>query len=350
MRGNGFDRDDVPVKLTGDFSSTVRVVEVDDHDQPIGAPVPSQVDFRRDLTFIMSGHTPADGARLYYVYLGEREPPDESKARNRSKPAEESAPAEPAPLVAVRDGVMHQGQESVVINTPGGVYYYHKQGGGFASMIDQEGHDWINYRPEDAGGGERGIPNLGPDGLLSPGGSGCDSRLLADGPLVARIHTNCQDGAWEAEWEIYPRFARLTVIQTAHPYSFLYEGTPGGAFDPGGDYWVRADGTRASAAQSWQGRLERPRWIYFGDPSLERVLYLVHQEDDGTSDEYRPVDDATARFGFGRRGDEASLEHTPAEFTIGFAAATGHAAVTRIIDSAYRNLIISKGAIEQRGQ
>ncbi len=333
VRGNGFERFEFPVTLTGDFPSSARVVEIDEDENVIDDAIPVQIDFGRDLTFLPEGGLGAEEARLFHVYLGEGTTPDFK------------------PLLTVRDNVMHAGQESLVVNSPGGVYYYHKNGGGFASLIDRDGTDWISHRPGEGAAGEyRGIPNLiHPEGGLHPGSESCDSRLLADGPLMARLHSKCA-GGWEAKWDIYPHFARLTVLQVAHPYWFLYEGTPGGQLDLDGDYWVQADGARRPVSEEWDGRLDRPRWVYFGDQSLERVLYLVHHEDDGDYDQFYQMEGQMTVFGFGRklRCCEKSLEQTPAEFTIGFVGASDHETVSRRVNAVYHNLIVSKGEIESR--
>jgi hypothetical protein len=50
-------------------------------------------------------------------------------------------------VVDLDNHIMHQGQRSYQIKTPGGTYMYHRKGAGFASMIDREGNDWISYRP-----------------------------------------------------------------------------------------------------------------------------------------------------------------------------------------------------------
>jgi hypothetical protein len=81
-------------------------------------------------------------------------------------------------------------------------------------------------------------------------------------------------------WDIYPGYARLTLLKLRTPYWFLYEGTPGG--NPGGGldeeqgYCVRSDGTRTSLSERWEDPLPEPEWLYFGAGNVERVLYLVH--------------------------------------------------------------------------
>ena len=90
---------------------------------------------------------------------------------------------------------------------------------------------------------------------------------------------------WKTRWDIYPEYATMTLLKKGpEPYWILYEGTPGGEFNEN-DYWVRSDGTREImkpyhlSKNQWTGHLPSPKWVYFGDYQLERVLYYIHHED-----------------------------------------------------------------------
>ena len=54
-------------------------------------------------------------------------------------------------------------------------------------------------------------------------------------------------------WDVFPYYARLTVLEMRTPYWFLYEstpgGNPGGQLDEDGDYCVRSDGTRTPLSE-----------------------------------------------------------------------------------------------------
>ena len=81
----------------------------------------------------------------------------------------------------------YQGQPSYKIQTPSATWIYHKQGAGFASLLDPDGNDWIGYRPGGRAAGEfRGIPNLiHPGAGMHPGGELCSSEV---GGQPHRIH------------------------------------------------------------------------------------------------------------------------------------------------------------------
>ena len=334
VQAAGYERTDLPVEVTGDFSAPVRVVEIDRHGDVVDPATPFQVDAGRRLTLLLRGTTPADGYRAFQIYSGARE----TAAVN--------------PLVTAEDGVMHEGQESIRVSTQAGGYFYHKKGAGFASLIDADGNDWIGYGQEKGSAGEfRGIPNMiHPEGGFHPGADTCASELVHQGPLRVTIRSECHGGAWRCSWDIFPRFARMTVEEAAHPYWFLYEGTPGGRLDMAGDYWVTADGTKQPASREWKGKLEQPRWVYFADGALDRVLFLAQHPEDGDFDQYWPMEENMTVFGFGRelRCCDKSLTAAPARFSVGLVESREHGEVARQVHSVYRDVFVAKGAVEQR--
>ena len=135
-------------------------------------------------------------------------------------------------------------------------------------------------------------------------------------------------------------------------YWILYEGTPGGEFNID-DFWVRSDGVREALEpyfmpeSQWSGHLPSPKWVYFGDNKIDRVLYYVFHEDYGTK--YEDVlwhfgEKGMTVFGFGRGPTQAKwtqLEECPAHITIGFAEKGDFKYVEEKINSAYKSLKIS---------
>ena len=102
----------------------------------------------------------------------------------------------------------------------------------------------------------------------------------------------------------------------------------------------------------WEGKLSKPRWVYFGDSKVDRVLFLAHHVDDGTYDQFYQMDGEMTVFGFGREYKccAKSLTAAPAEFTIGFVESTEHAAIATAVEAAYQPIIVSKGPLERKGQ
>jgi hypothetical protein len=179
--------------------------------------------------------------------------------------------------------------------------------------------------------------------------------LINDGPIKATILSESDDGKMRCLWDIFPTYARLTVLKMRTPYWFLYEGTPGGKLDEDSDYCVRADkpgGSKTPASVKWDGDIApccgSAEWLYFGDG--DRVLYLIHHEDDEAVDSYWPMKSEMTVFGFGRKGLKKFMGAAPAHFTVGLCDASNHADVERVVDGAYAPLVVAVGNPEIAGE
>lgn len=330
IHSSGYARYDKPVEIELEPGiNHVRVIELDTSGSIIDDVVPFQIDRRENgraaLTFLLKGVTPADGQRCYAL-------------------VEDEVLLPVAPLIDLTDDVMHQEQASYRIATPAATYLYHKQGAGFASMFDSQGNDWLSYRPYGGSDGKyRGLPNLAhPEQVFHPGGTSCTSRVVNSGPLKVTIASESLDGKWSCTWDIFPTYARLTVLKVGHPYWFLYEGTPGGKLDEAGDYCVRSNGLRLPLSERWAEAIPAPEWICFGSARCDRVLYLAHHEADDHIDSFWPMEHNMTVFGFGRNGIEKFMTQTPSHFTIGFAEDGEFAAVQSVIASAVQALDITR--------
>jgi hypothetical protein len=305
---------------------------VDERGDVIDGDVPFQVNWAAELVFLLSGSTPAQTMRRFYLYWG--------ADQERARPAVSG--------IRLIAEVEYEGQSSYRIETPSATYLYHTLGGGFASMIDVEGNDWLSYHPWGGSDGKfRGIPNLvHPEGYFHPGGIGCTSRIVSAGFLKVEVASESNDGKWACTWSIFPQYARLTVLKIDRPYWFLYEGTPGGILDELGDYCVRSNGVRTPASERWEGAIPSPEWLYFGASNTERVLYLVHEEADDVVDSYWPMEGNMTVFGFGRLGINKFMEAALSHFVVGFAESSEFDTVSRVIDSSYQPLAVARGDIE----
>lgn len=274
----------VPLERGPGNVASLRVVELDAAGHVIDTTPWFQYDAATrgaggELTLLLKGDAESPSSRRYAVYFADD--------------GTYTAPAD-GPGIQTTPGVDHEGQESVRIATPLGTWYFHMDGAGFASLDDGSGNDWLGYRPGGGAAGDyRGIPNLVyPEGYFHPGGTGCTTRVAADGPLRVVLESECGDGAWATRWEVFRGYARLTVLRAAHPYWFLYEGTPGGTLEEDTDFYVLSDGSRFGAGEPWDADLPEPEWLYFGDPAVERVLWLAHETDDDHPDAYYPMEGA----------------------------------------------------------
>lgn len=332
--------------------NSLRVIEVNASGQVVDEAVPFQFDPDPDfeastkasgtVVFLMQGTTAATATRYFDIYF--------------DVTGGAFTPLAVTPQVTVTDNIIDEEQASFQIETASGIYYYHKQGAGFSSLVDGDGHDWINYHPGGGSAGNyRGIPNLVPPpegGYFHPGETTATSSLISQGPLKATIRSITNDNVWELLWEFYPRYTRMTVLSISETYWFLYEGTPGGGESlTSGDFVMRSDGTQTAASSSWAGDISGEEWVYFGDSDVGRSLMVVNHQNDTAPDTYYPLDGNMTVFGFGREDNSTSsfmTAHDPAYFTIGLIDETGLAAATQEIHSAYKALTVVVGQAEEQ--
>ncbi len=360
VNANGYPRADKPAEAAVNFTAllaslgqtnpvdvnSLRLIEVDADDQIIDPAVPFQFDqdaafdaatnAAGTLVFLLNGATPNNGERLYHLYF-------ETTGSSFAAPTF-------TPQITATDNVTDEGQSSFLIETAAADYYYHKDAGGFSSLVDRDGNDWINFHPTGGSAGDfRGIPNLVyPDNYFHPGFTNASSVLVNQGPLKTTIQSVSDNNLWETIWEIYPGYARLTVERIDHNYWFLYEGTPGGSLDTGSDIVVRSDGTEILAGGLWTGDIVGEEWVYFGDPVVGRSLYTINHQDDTAVDSYFPLDGQMTVFGFGRDGISSYLNQAPAQFTIGLADTTAFTQTAVSIRAAYKPLTVTTGTAVTR--
>ena len=104
----------------------------------------------------------------------------------------------------------------------------------------------------------------------------------------------------------------------------LYEGTPGGQFDID-DWWMTSEkDEKILMTVPHKGDIPNPEWIVFGDKDINRVLFLMHHEDDEYPDNFYQMNEKMTVFGFGRAGSEKFLDYVPQSFSIGFFESTNY--------------------------
>jgi hypothetical protein len=216
-------------------------------------------------------------------------------------------------------------------------YYYDIQGGGFSRIIDKEGNDWINFRmepwgsyPASAASSFRGLPNLvfqqADDGAGHPGHDKCSSQVKS-----RRIVTESQSGLWKWSWEFHDSYAILDIIKTdpERSYWFLYEGTPGGSFNPDYNYFGSNKGGPYRASYDYfKGDIYRDHfhWIYAGASNAAGTFFMIQEQGDELKDMIsylgNTVDgmdspDGMTVFGFGREKEATPLLQGSQRFIIG---------------------------------
>lgn len=378
VNADGFARQDKPAEANLNFTqlltslgksgtldtNSLRVVEVDGSNNILDAAVPFQFDQASNfnaasnaagmLTILMKATTTLNATRRYHVYF--------------DVTGKGFAPAVVTPLVTTTDNVQWQGYSSIRIQTPNGDYYYHKPGGGFASLFDANGKDWLSWNPgttpSAAAGDFRGLPNMVPDyggGFFHPGRTTATTTLISTGPLKATFRSTnnaipdplVAQGQWEILWEVFPSYTRMTVTKApaGGTYWFLYEGTPGGKLNVDSDFFTLSDGTTQLLSEKWSADIPDEEWLFFGDPSPSagNSIYLAHHQDDDKEDAYWPMDNLMTVFGFGRKskpGITAYLTDTGRKFTFGLVNSINYGDVKSVVYNAYKDLEVTVGGAE----
>lgn len=185
----------------------------------------------------------------------------------------------------------YEGRQHFVVETPKVTYYYDVKGGGFSRIIDNEGNDWISFKmnpwgeyPASAAGAFRGLPNMvfqgDDDGVGHPGHDKCKS-WIEDKKIV----TESLSGKWKWSWEFFNDHAMLQVLSTdtTRAYWFLYEGTPGGKYDPAETYFGTSHaGPEQLIFDYYKGNIHRGtfQWMYIGQHDAGNTFYMVQCQDD----------------------------------------------------------------------
>ncbi len=257
--------------------------------------------------------------------------------------------------VSVQDNVSDEGQSCFMVTTATATYYYQKAGCGFSSILDNNGDDWISYKPSGGAQGHyRGIPNMGLNAFGHPGyDKGGSTTLVSQSESKVVLESRDSDG-WEVRWEFYDDRAVMTVVNTPKAYWFLYEGTPGGRMEPSQDfYYVPAasetDGVKRLGASTRSSIDLSPEWIAFGDPQSAHMLLLAHHTDDDLPDDYYAMDGdgGMTVFGFGRDNSKADcwycMTQEPNVFTIALVESTSPAAIRDFAVAAITNGAVAAG-------
>lgn len=260
--------------------------------------------------------------------------------------------AGPAPL-KVSEVTLFGDLDCFKIETPTATYLYGKKGGGFASIVDPEGHDWVSYRPGGKAAGEyRGLPKCGQPVKYFHCGYGYGqyksdllfhTRIAFQGPDHVRLSSVTTDGTCACDWDFWPSFATLTLRKIALPsFWFLYEGTPGGVLESEQDFVLRPGGKRTSLSDPWEDRVA---WTCFCSPRSPYGLFLINHDAQAEAASYvawpyqKEPDGSFHQmtvFGWGRLGWQDPKQHQPqlrslpACFSLAFVASPQEADLSRM--------------------
>lgn len=219
------------------------------------------------------------------------------------------------------------GLEAYIISNNNATFYLEKSGGGLSSMIDKDGVDWIGFNNTKGSGwkGEyRGFPNAvhKQDGnyfhAMNASTEPSSSTVDILSPQHIRITFTSQNGKWQAQYDFLAERLDFTMAKVSQGYHYWiqYEGVPYGKMDESDFWYASVDNKKHPINESFLGDLPSPEWMAFGDEDVQRVLYLLHHEDDEFPDNYvsRPY---MTVLGFGRSEKNKYL-HKPQKFSLGF--------------------------------
>jgi hypothetical protein len=233
--------------------------------------------------------------------------------------------------------VSYVGRPHILVHTKALDYYYDARGGGFSRILDREGNDWVGFRmepwgsyPASAASSYRGLPNLvygqEDEGAGHPGHDRCSSRMEGH-----QIITESRSKKWLWSWEFHDDHAVLEILQAdpSRPYWFLYEGTPGGSYDPQNSYFGSDQGGPFPGGHDYyRGEVlwGQFRWFYAGCIAAPATFYMIQEDPDnktdmisflGNTDKGLESPDGMTVFGFGRDTGATPLLTGPGRFVIG---------------------------------
>lgn len=225
------------------------------------------------------------------------------------------------------------------VSNSNATYFIDKYSGGISSILDKKGSDWVGWKrlekekyPESAAGDYRGIPNLvfgGDDGGV--GHPGFD-KVICFKTDDNRIRARSINGKWEWQYIFFSKYIEIQILKTPSAernYWFLYEGTPGGEFNPVKQYWGTNEGLKPTKPNYNKGEEEHGKWnwVFFGHNNSNRILFLLQKKPDNLNDTFGfmgnlekgiEANDGMVVFGFGRDKKATPLINKNNIFYIGF--------------------------------
>ncbi|MEM9338652.1 MAG: fibronectin type III domain-containing protein [Bacteroidota bacterium] len=228
------------------------------------------------------------------------------------------------------------------IETTTTTYFLDKEGGGFTSLVDQDGNDWLNYNDNLGSAGKfRGIPN---SGELHPGYSGGSSHT--DAPtnvwLDSATITSSRNGE-AVEWTFFPTHVQMVVKkldQNDGKFWILYEGTPGGTIEATDSLHLSTGETYSITANHPFGKVDiinvsdraiGSEWMYVSDTAGDKSFFMA-VTNDVAADTYYLLEDNMTVMGFGRSGSSPLKKEVNTTMIMGIIESRDHTQVTNTID------------------
>jgi hypothetical protein len=174
------------------------------------------------------------------------------------------------------------------IATNKATYYLEKQNGGFSSIIDQQGTDWVQFHKSDttiqgaagAAADYRGLPNMvfqgEQNGVGHPGFDQCVSEKVNDNTIRVSSHS----GSYQFTYSFTHEHVVMDIqkADTTRKYWVLYEGPIAGKFNPSSHICITSEGYHPEQPSIFDdppimGNFE---WMCFGDEQYDIMFYVQH--------------------------------------------------------------------------
>ncbi len=222
---------------------------------------------------------------------------------------------------------------------PNSTWFIDKYSGGISSILDSDGKEWIGWKrleeekyPESAAGDYRGMPNLVYGGSDNGTGHPGFDKGMSFKENGNQIHFKSWNGKWEWQYTFFKDHVQMQLLKGAFSernYWFLYEGIPGGEFNPEQQYWGTNFGLQTQTPDYYNGEELYGfwQWVFLGHKKSDRVLFLVQKQKDdlkdtfgflGNSDAALNSEDGMVVFGFGRGKEATPLLNKRNVFYMGF--------------------------------
>lgn len=183
--------------------------------------------------------------------------------------------------------VEYKNQAHFKISTERATYYLEKMGGGFSSILDSKGTDWVQFHKSDtvlgaagAAADFRGLPNMvyqgEQNGVGHPGFDQCVSEQVNDTLIRVTSHS----GNYVFTFAFTNDYAVMNIekADTTRKYWMLYEGPIAGKFNPESHICVTNERYHPEKPSIYSdtpimGNFE---WMCFGDENYDQMFYVEH--------------------------------------------------------------------------
>jgi len=235
--------------------------------------------------------------------------------------------------------ITHEKRLHYKVTLSNATFFIDKFSGGISCIQDKNGNDWIGWKrlkeekfPDSAAGDYRGFPNLVYGGADNGIGHPGFNKALCFKEDENRIRARSMNAKWEWQYTFYPKYVELQILQTPageRNYWVLFEGIPGGEFNPEKQYWGTSNEIKSvkPCLNNSEEEYGKWKWVFFGHGDVPQVFFLMQKNNDNLADMFGylgnsgkglEAEDGMVVFGFGRDKNAVPLMNANQIFYLGF--------------------------------